>query len=62
MTKAHIERRTQGKYPAVSYLAVVYKGNLLGSFNTNREHAEIYMAGVNTGLELAADDVRHPVD
>ena len=59
--RAHVERRTQGKYPAVPYLAVVSAGEPVGIFH-DMEHAEIYQAGFNTGAEKQAERARSSVD
>lgn len=60
--RAHVERRTQGKYPATPYIAVVTGGEVIGTFQ-GMDRAEIYRAGFNTGAEKErARHVRKPVE
>ena len=59
--RAHVERRTQGKYPAVPYIAVVSQGEVIGTFH-EFETAEIYAAGFNTGISKQAERARSSVD
>lgn len=61
--RAHVERRTQGKYPATPFLAVVTEGEIIGTFRDDMERAKIYAAGFNTGAEMErARHVRKPVE